>query len=172
MLFRSGWNCAICWNNGEHVPKVSSIHTTLSVLEAYRDYVNAGYVTHREMVTTQQNKGNEYLLRKSLMRRENDGALIFNHIDAYHFPTRWKYDYLRALLYFTSIEHPFDPRMKEAIELLKHKISKGYLGRGTTLSGRLHFVMETEKIGYMNTLRGLVVLKFYEPAFYETIIKA
>lgn len=171
-----GWNCAICWNNAKHDPKTSSIHTTLSVLEAYRDYVTYGYTTHRERVRSQTKNGIEYLMRKKLMRREQDGALIFNQIDAYHFPTRWKYDYLRALVYLASVEHTYDPRMAEALSLLKQKIAKGYLGKGTTLSGRRHFDMERSRgdgpsnIGTMNTLRALTVLKFYEPHFYESII--
>lgn len=161
-----GWNCVSAYRTALH----SSIHTTLSVLEAYRDYEREGYREELERVREQAKEGQEYLLRKRLLRRESDGELIVPYITQFHFPTRWKYDVLRALVYFTSIQYPYDPRMEEALELLREKIKKAYLTKGTTYSGRLHFSMETSRIGRMNTLRGLQVLKYYDPDYYNKLI--
>lgn len=163
-LSDGGWNCS-------SRSKVSSVHTTLSVLEAYRDYLKFGYSKNLPMLNKQAHQGREYLLNKRLLRRETTGELLFNQVDSAHFPVRWKYDYLRALVYFTSIEYPYDPRLDEALALLKEKMKGGTLGKGTTYSGRLHFKMETETIGKMNTLRGLMVLKHYDPPFYQNCIK-
>jgi len=163
-LSDGGWNCSSGSN-------VSSVHTTLSVLEAYRDYQHYGYKSHLEVIQMQSSEGRELLLRKHLMRRETTNELLFNQIDTPHFPFRWKYDFLRALFYFTTIKYPYEVRLEEALALLKEKMKKGYLGKGTTYSGLLHFKMETGKIGAMNTLNALRVLKFYAHEYYEAVIK-
>jgi hypothetical protein len=166
-----GWNCEAKRSG----TKNSSVHTTLSVLEALRDF-NASETTksnqyRKNEILLATQEGQEYLLRKKLLRKESNNSLIFQDINKFHFPTRWKYDYLRALVYFTSIQYPYDVRMQEALSLLKIKIKKGYLTKGTTYAGRLHFKMEQHKIGSMNTFRGLYVLKFYEGEYYQTLIK-
>jgi hypothetical protein len=53
---------------------------------------------------------------------------------------------------------------------LKNKFKKGYLLKGPTYTGKHHFKMETGKIGTMNTLRGLIVFKKYDPEEYNRII--
>lgn len=163
-----GWNCSAVYG---HSTK-SSIHTTLSVLEAYADYEKEGYRTLLPAIQEQTKRGQAYLLRRNLMRRESNNEIILPYITDFHFPTRWKYDVLRALCYFAAIGYPYEPAMEEGFTLLKKKFEKGYLTKGPTYSGRLHFGMETSRIGAMNTLRGLIVLKHYDPAFYnETINK-
>jgi hypothetical protein len=165
-----GWNCDASRRSTQNKPCKSSVHTTLSVLEAYLDYDHAGFTGYIEMVRKQSAEGREYLLRKCLMRRETNNELIFSAITDFHFPERWKYDVLKALVYFADAGYPFEPRMAEAIDLLKTRLSKGYLGRGSAHSGRLHFKMETGKLGSIITLRGLKVLKTYDPITYQKII--
>ncbi|WP_416144168.1 hypothetical protein [Planococcus koreensis] len=161
-----GWNCSAVYGHSTN----SSIHTTLSVLEAYADYEKEGYGSLLPSIMEQTKKGQAYLLRRNLMRRESTHEIILPYITDFHFPTRWKYDVLRGLSYFAAIEHPYEPALKEGMELLKKKFERGYLTKGPTYSGRLHFHMETARIGAMNTLRGLIVLKHYDPAFYNEII--
>jgi hypothetical protein len=60
--------------------------------------------------------------------------------------------------------------MEEALALLKEKFQKGYLGKGSTYTGRLHFVLEKTKIGRMNSFRGLYVLKHYDHESYDKLI--
>ena len=115
--------------------------------------------------------GREYLLRKGLMRRETDGSLILPQITRFHFPDRWHYDVLRALLYLANTCFPFDPRMTEAMDLLKDQFSRGYLLRGSAYSGLVHFPMETGRIGMMNTLRGLRVLRQYDPQLCARLLE-
>ncbi|TAA73075.1 prenyltransferase/squalene oxidase repeat-containing protein [Planococcus salinarum] len=161
-----GWNCSAV-----HGPsKRSSIHTTLSVLEAYADYEKEGYRNLLPAIKGQIESGQAYLLRRNLMRRESTGEIIVPYIVEFHFPPRWKYDVLRALVYFAAINYPYVPALEEGLNLLKKKFEKGYLSRGPTLTGRLHFHMETTRIGTMNTLRGLMVLKHYAPDYYNEII--
>ncbi|HSJ37681.1 MAG TPA: hypothetical protein VK945_05650 [Planococcus sp. (in: firmicutes)] len=161
-----GWNCSAVHGSSTK----SSIHTTLSVLEAYADYESEGYRDLLPAIKEQTKAGQAYLLRRNLMRRESTGEIILPYITQFHFPTRWKYDILRALVYFSAIDYPYEPALEEGLNSLKKKFEKGYLTKGPTLTGRLHFKMETTKIGAMNTLRGLRVLKHYDPDYYHEII--
>lgn len=161
-----GWNCAVIYSSSTK----SSIHTTLSVLEAYADYEKEGYQNNLIMIKEQAKLGQQYLLRKKLLRRESDNEIILPYITQFHFPTRWKYDVLRALSYFASIEYTYDSRMEEGITLLKKRMNKGYLTKGSTYAGRIHFPMETTRIGSMNSLRGLLVLKHYDYEYYCNLI--
>ncbi|WP_422122467.1 hypothetical protein DHX103_11740 [Planococcus sp. X10-3] len=161
-----GWNCSAVHGSSTK----SSIHTTLSVLEAYADYEKHGYRALLPAIKEQIAAGQAYLLRRNLMRRESTHEIILPYIVQFHFPARWKYDVLRALVYFASIRYPYEPALEEGLNLLRKKFEKGYLNKGPTHSGRLHFKMETNKIGAMNTLRGLIVLKYYAPDYYNEII--
>ena len=154
-----GWNCAAF----SHHTEKSSIHTTISVLEAFDGCEAGGVSGLPDGVRDQAARGREYLLRKGLMRRETDGSLILPDITRFHFPDRWHYDVLRALLCLANVRFPFDPRMNEALDLLKTQFRRGYLLRGSLYSGLVHFRMETGRIGLMNTLRGLRVLRQYDP---------
>lgn len=163
-----GWNCSSTRN-----PKItdkSSINTTLSVLEAFRDYEKYGYKTHLSSINNILAPAHKYLLDRHLMYRLTDGEVIISYITDFHFPTRWKYDVLRALCYFASIDYKLVPELKEGLKLIKEKFKRGYLTKGQTYTGKLHFKMETDKIGAMNTLRGLIVLKAFEPEEYNRII--
>lgn len=161
-----GWNCAITYRPSEK----SSINTTISVLEAYRDYEKYGYEKHLNEIKKQVKQGQTYILDRRLMYRLTTGEVMISYFTDFHFPVRWKYDVLRALYYFASVNHPLVPELQEGLDLLKKKFNRGYLLKGPTYSGRLHFKMETGKIGIMNTLRGLIVLKAFDPDEYNQII--
>ncbi len=162
-----GWNC----ESIRHKTEKSSVHTTLSALEAFADCEAVGAVPLPAELSGMAESGREYLLRKRLLRRESDQALILPRITEFHFPTRWQYDALRALLYFAAIGHPFDPRMGEALDLLKEQFKRGWLLRGSAYSGLTHFKMETGRAGRMNTLRGLRVLRHYDPELCARLLQ-
>ena len=66
-------------------------------------------------------RGEEYLLERGLFRRKSTGAVIDPAWLTFSFPTRWHYDVLRALEYFRSTGEPPDPRVAEAVEVLRSK---------------------------------------------------
>ena len=161
-----GWNCFEMFTHSKH----SSIHSTLSVLEALRDVKKAGITYRLNEINTKEKAGQEYLLARKLLFKLKNQELITKRIDEIHFPYYWYYDFLRALSYFASIDYKYDQRLKPSLDLLKSKFKKGYLGKGRKYKGKIHFELEEGSIGYMNTFRGLYVLKKFDNDFYKTLI--
>jgi len=171
-----GWNCS--WNSARRPAKKSSLHTTLTVLEAFFDYKANGYKTSIDQVEKQQIMGEEFVLRKNLLRSERTGEIIHPDFTRPHYPTRWKYDSLRALEYFARSGHPYDERMKEALDLLRDQLRKGPMPKGVTYTGKVYFSTESptgalkgEKGGRFNTFRALLVLKHFDQTYYRECLQ-
>ena len=79
------------------------------------------------------------------------------------YPSRWKYDILRALDYFRNAGIDYDPRMDPALEVLKKKQrSDGKWPVQAKHPGQTHFDMEqTGGPSRWNTLRALRVLRHF-----------
>ena len=161
-----GWNCQSPYRGDKH----SSIHTTLSVLLAFRDYELNGYKNKLETIKPLINTGQEYLLRKRLFKRETNGKNIMSYITTIHFPVRWQYDIYRGLEYFASLKYPFDERMSEALDILKKQFKNTLLPKGGVFSGPIHFDLGLDVYRKMNTIRGLSILKVYDPNLYQEMI--
>lgn len=162
-----GWNCS--WDRGA---THSSVHTTISVLEAFRDYEVAGYTYRLEEIKNAIPKAQEFLLRKYLFRSERTGEIIHNTMLMLSYPCRWKYDILRCLDYFQSVNKSYDSRMEEALEIILNKKRKDNLWPVQHKhSGLVHFDMEkTGAASRWNTLRVLRVLKIYRPEEFQKIV--
>lgn len=153
-----GWNC---WT--EYGAVVSSAATTMNVLEGLLAHErstggSAGSVEARR-------RGEEYLLERRLFRRKSTGKVVDPAWLEFSFPTRWYYDVLRALEYFRSAGGRPDPRLAEAIELLRSKRQPdGTWLLENTHPGRIHFELEDGdgRPSRWNTLRALRVLRWYE----------
>ncbi|HSO92038.1 MAG TPA: hypothetical protein VLR70_12895 [Arthrobacter sp.] len=153
-----GWNC---W--AEYGAVVSSAATTINVLE--------GLLAH-ELSTggsaesiDARGRAEEYLLERRLFRRKSTGEVIDPAWLEFSFPTRWHYDVLRALEYFRSAGGPPDPRMAEAIGLLRsRKQPDGTWLLENTHPGQVHFELEDGdgRPSRWNTLRALRVLRWYD----------
>ena len=83
------------------------------------------------------------------------------------FPPYWLYDVLRALDYFRKAGDRPDPRVADAIGLLRSK--RGDDGRwlaGEPWHGEVHFAVDAPagEPSRWNTLRALRVLRWYDPA--------
>jgi len=165
-VFDGGFNC----ESRSREVKSSSIHTTLSVLEGIHSLIYSRYSFDQKKIFTLKNEAEEFLLRKHLMRRETNHEIIKSYIVNFYYPTRWKYDVLKALLYFAHSNHKYDSRLEEAMLLLKKKISKGKLPKGPFHTGLVYFPLDSENVSRMNTLRGLIVLKKYDHRFYQELI--
>lgn len=154
-----GWNCN--WDEGD---KHSSVHTTLSVLEAFRDYDNANYKYRIMDIRNSLPEAQEFLLKKQLFKSVSTGEIFDKRMLMLSFPCRWKYDILRCLDYFQSIDKKYDERMEEALQIIINKGRNGKWPLQQKYVGRIHFDMEqVGKVSRWNTLRVMRVLKKLKP---------
>jgi len=153
-----GWNCR-SRNGATH----ASVHTTISALEGLRQYELYGPQDLRAVRTAQQ-RGREFLLVHRLFRSHRTGEVIKPVFLRFSFPPRWHYDVLRALDHFQEANVLRDPRMEDAIEIVRrNRQSDGRWALQNSYKGKTYFTME--RIGApsrWNTLRALRVLKWWE----------
>jgi hypothetical protein len=153
-----GWNCET-----ENGSVRSSFDTTLCVLDGLLEYERA---TGGSAATAEaRGRGHEYLLERRLFRRLSTGEVINPDWLRFSFPTWWHYDVLRALDYFREAGDSPDPRMAEAVELVRSKQqSDGSWLLENTHPGPVHFALEDGdgRPSRWNTLRALRVLNWYD----------
>jgi hypothetical protein len=156
-LADGGWNC--------EAPKSSrsSFHTTICVLEGLLEYERA--VGFPPEVTAARKRGEEYLLERGLFRRRSTGEVANPEFLELAFPPRYHYDVLRALDYFREAERRPDPRMGDAVSLIKNRRqTDGRWLLERAYDEPLPFSLG-ESVGEpsrWNTLRALRVLRWYE----------
>ena len=154
-----GWNCDYL-QGATH----SSLHTTISVLEGLLEYCLTGNTYRAGEVKNAQDRGAEFILIHRLFKSHRTGEVIDPKMLMLSYPSRWRYDILRALDYFQKSEVPYDPRMKDALQIIKYKQrADGLWPLQARHSGKVHFDME--KAGNpsrWNTLRVLRVLNHFQ----------
>ena len=114
-----------------------------------------------------RHRGEEYLLERNLFRRKSTGEVVEHAWLQFSFPPRWHYDVLRALDYFRAAGGEPDPRMAEAIELVRSKRqADGRWLLEITHPGAVHFELEegNGSPSRWNTLRALRVLNWWDEA--------
>jgi hypothetical protein len=156
-LADGGWNCEV-----ENGSIRSSFATTINVLEGLLVHERATGGSPESIAA--RRRGEEYLLERKLFRRKSTGEVVKPAWLQFSFPTRWQYDVLRALDYFRSVGEAPDPRMKEAIGLLRSKQQPdGTWLLENTHPGRIHFALEDGdgRPSRWNTLRALRVLRWF-----------
>jgi len=157
-LADGGWNCET-----ENGSVRASFATTICVLE--------GLLAHERVTNgsasavAARRRGEKYLLDRRLFRRLSTGEMVDPDWLRFSFPTWWHYDVLRALDYFRATGDAPDPRLAEAITLLRSKQQPdGTWLLEHTHPGAVHLSME-DGDGHpsrWNTLRALRVLKWYD----------
>jgi hypothetical protein len=153
-----GWNCEV-----ENGSRRSSFHTTINVLEGLLAYERATGGAAESIAA--RRRGEEYLLERKLFRRKSTGEVVNPAWLQFSFPTRWQYDVLRALEYFRSVGDAPDPRMAEAIDLLRSKRQPdGTWLLENTHPGKVHFGIEEGdgRPSRWNTMRAMRVLRWCE----------
>lgn len=154
-----GFNCQREYGAPVH----SSLHSTISVLEGIHEYLDGGYSYRWDELTEITVRGCEFILQHQLFRSERSGEIIDPKMVMLSFPSRWRYDILRALDYFRAARIPYDTRMEPALAVLIQKQRKdGRWPLQARHPGQTHFEMEqTGQPSRWNTLRALRVLRFY-----------
>jgi len=154
-----GFNCEGETKGAAH----SSMHTTISALEGVFEYITAGCQYRVDELHQARLNAEEFLLMHQLFKSDKTGEVIDQKWTMLSFPSRWRYDILRALVYFTDADTPYDPRMNAALDLLISKRKKdGTWPVQAKHPGLVYFDMEqTGTSSRFNTLRALRVLKKY-----------
>ncbi len=119
------------------------------------------------------NLAQEFILLHRLYRSDRTGAIINPRFLMLSYPSRWFYDILRALDYFRSVGAAYDPRMQDALAVLRQKRRKdGAWPLQAKHSGQTHFDMEIPgQPSRWNTLRALRVLRrFGFTASSQTVV--
>jgi hypothetical protein len=159
-LADGGWNC-----EAEYGSVRSSFHSTIDVLDGLREFERA--TGGSEAVREARLNGEQYLLERGLMRRQSTGEVVDPAYLDFAFPYYWRYDVLRALDYFRLAGADPDPRMAEAVELVRSKRQlDGRWLLDRILPGRVFFDLE-DGVGTpsrWNTLRALRVLNWWDQA--------
>ena len=158
-LSDGGFNCRFNRSGAEH----SSLHSTLSVIEGINEYDRNGYTYRLGTLRKAERESREFILRHRLFRSDHSGEVIDKKMLMLSYPSRWRYDILRALDYFRAAGVARDPRMEDAIAvLLKKRRPDGTWPLQARHPGQTHFEMEqTGAPSRWNTLRALRVLKHF-----------
>jgi hypothetical protein len=157
-LSDGGWNC-----EAENGATVSSMATTIDVLDGLLEHERAARSKGAPEVTAARLRGEAYLLERRMFRRKSTGEVIDPAFTRFSFPTYYHYDVLRGLDYLRSTGAPPDPRTAEAIDLVASK--RGEDGRWPLENvhpGKVHFELEEGqgRPTRWNTLRALRVLRW------------
>lgn len=151
-----GFNCHSNRKGAVH----SSLHTTLSVAEGIFEYLKNGYKYRISELQKAEQESREFILQHRLFKSDRTGEIINKKMLMLSYPSRWRYDILRALDYFKFAGVDYDNRIDNAIEvLLKKRRKDGKWPLQTKHPGQTHFDMEeVGKPSRWNTLRALRVL--------------
>jgi hypothetical protein len=108
-----GWNCEV-----ENGATVSSLETTMSVLEGLLEYERA--TGGSSAVGEARRRGEAYILERRLFRRKTTGEVIDPSWLRFSFPPWYHYDVLRALDSLRDAGHgPGDDRIAEALGVVE-----------------------------------------------------
>ncbi len=157
-LADGGWNCEV-----ENGATVSSLETTMSVLEGLLEYERA--IGGSARVGEARHRGEEYLLERRLFRRKSTGEIIDPRWLEFSFPHWYHYDLLRALDYLRDAGHdPADERIAEALGVVGD--NRGPDGRWplqNVYEGEAHLQMDDGEgqPSRWNTLRAMRVLDWH-----------
>ena len=154
-----GWNC-----EAENGSVRTSFDTTINVLDGLLEYERS--TGGSAAVTEARLGGEQYMLERNLFRRKSTGEVVKPDYLDFAFPYYWHYDVLRALDYFRRVGADPDPRMAEAVEIVRSKRQPdGRWGLDLVHPGRVHFDLEPAGApSRWNTLRALRVLDWWDHA--------
>jgi hypothetical protein len=152
-----GWNC-----EAERGSVRSSFDTTINVLEGLLQHEQAG--RGDPGTEAARRAGESYLVERGLFRRRSTGEVAAARYLELAFPFYWQYDVLRALEHFRRTGDDPDPRLAEAVEVVRGKQrpdGRWLLDRVPT--GRVHFELEPPgEPSRWITFRALRVLAWWE----------
>ncbi|ODS30743.1 MAG: hypothetical protein SCARUB_04138 [Candidatus Scalindua rubra] len=159
LMADGGFNCQSNRSGAVH----SSLHSTISLLEGITEYEFNGYTYRLDELKKAERSSKEFILLHQLYLSDKTGEIIHKDFLRLSYPSRWKYDILRALDYFQYSGSQWDDRMNPAIQVLLNKRNKeSTWNLQAKYPGQTHFDMEkVRKPSRWNTLRALRVLRHF-----------
>ena len=137
-LADGGWNCQSPRSGSKH----GSFHTSITVLEALRDYTDAGG-SHEVEAKVASERGRSFFLDHQLHCSHRTGEPVHENFTRFSFPPRWYFDVLRGLDYFQAVGAGRDERLEMAVDLVRHRRrSDGTWSIQNRHPGRTFFEME------------------------------
>jgi hypothetical protein len=154
-----GWNC-----EAENGSVRSSFDTTINVLDGLLAVERAGLGT--PAVREARLSGEEYLLTRDLFRRKSTGDVVDPAYLELAFPYYWHYDVLRALDHLRASGFEPDPRLAQAVDVVRGKQQPdGRWLLDAVHPGRVFFDLEPAGApSRWITLRALRVLAWWDAA--------
>ena len=164
-----GFNCA--WER-KPFPKQSSLHTTVSVLDAFASCRENNNLYRSREIEIVSRQCIEYILSKRLFRSVSTGNIIHEDMLKYPFPYGWKYDIMRALFLMSYFDYPYDYRMDEALNILIQGADDYGRIKAFSLTAGKHNLIYTRRNNYcrFNTYRFLYIIKKYRQNEYQKYI--
>ena len=94
--------------------------------------------------------------------RYQSGNIIHHNMTTLSFPTRWRNKVITALDYFREINHEFDERLVDAINLVKKKENNGRWSVQDKIQGKTWFELEQlSEPSRWNTLKAIRILNWF-----------
>jgi len=164
-----GFNCA--WER-KPFPKQSSLHTTVSVLDAFASCRENNNLYRSREIEIASRQCIEYILTKRLFRSVSTGNIIHEDMLKYPFPYGWKYDIMRALFLMSYFDYAYNHRMGEALSILIQGADDYGRVKAFSLTAGKHNLIYTRRNNYcrLNTYRFLYVIKKYRLNEYQKYI--
>jgi hypothetical protein len=159
VLSDGAWNCRSARSPCTH----SSVHTTISCLEAFRLFRNSHPSYRPAAVKNTMSSAEEFLLKHQLCKSHRSGEIMDSRMLKLSWPTRWYFDILRGLEYFADSGRRWDNRLSWSMKAFAAKRRKD--GRWPVQNrhpGESHIQMEkTGGPSRWNTFRALKVMRAY-----------
>lgn len=147
-----GWNCRTPRTGSRH----GSFHTSITVLEALRDYANRS-------TEDAASRGRAFFLDHELYCSHRTGEPVHPSFTRFSFPPRWHFDVLRGLDYFQSVSAERAPQLERAMKLVEaRRRADGRWPIQNRHPGATFFDMERGRVpSRWNTLRALRVIRWW-----------
>jgi hypothetical protein len=154
-----GFNCESNIRNPHH----SSLHTSISVLEGFQQFLDEGYAHRAGDIDDAIESAREFILMHRFFRSDRSGKVINPAFLRWPYPFRWRYNVLRALDQFATLAfRSMRACEKRWITLMAKHRPDGRWQVYAAYPGRQHFVMEQAgEPSRWITLIASRVLRFY-----------
>jgi hypothetical protein len=153
-----GWNCETVRSGSRH----GSFHTTIAALEALHAWTLG--TAPDGTIARASARGQEFFAAHRMYRSHRTGDVVDPALTRMVFPPGWHHDVLRGLDHFQADRAPADPRLDDAVALVRaRRRPDGTWTTNAPYPGRSWFPLEQAgQASRVNTLRALRVLRWWD----------